>query len=175
MKIMDSALLADLSAQAKGNPRLRKNLNLHDSYDEPSQRLLNAMEPNSYIRPHRHLRDPKPESFIGLRGKMVLLIFNDAGEVEKVVPFGPGEDVAGVDLPPGIWHTVVCLEEGSVFFETKPGPFNPLYMKDMAPWAPEEGCSEALDYLHELRGLIFVQNGQPWENLAPVESPCFMA
>lgn len=158
MKIINSALLADLSAQAKLTPRLRKNLNLHKSYDEPSQRLLNAMEPDSYIRPHRHLRDPKPESFVGLRGEMVLLIFSDAGVVEKVVPFGPGEDAIGVDLPPGIWHTVICLQEGSVFYETKPGPFIPSFKKDMATWAPEEGSSEASVYLEKLKSVALASS-----------------
>jgi len=153
MKILDSALLSGLSSQAKENPRLRKNLNLHESYDEPSQRLLNAMEPNSYIRPHRHHRDPKPESFVGLRGKMALLVFCDSGQVVRAIPFGPQEDVVGVDLPPGIWHTVICQEEGSVFYETKPGPFIPILKKDMASWAPEEGSSEAGDYLAQLKSL----------------------
>jgi cupin fold WbuC family metalloprotein len=70
MKILNSALLADLTAQAQANPRLRQNLNLHADYDEPCQRLLNAIEPGSYIRPHRHLTDPKPECFIGIRGRL---------------------------------------------------------------------------------------------------------
>jgi len=153
MKIFDSALMNDLSMQAKASPRLRKNYNLHESYEDPSQRLLNAMEPNSYIRPHRHLRDPKPESFIGIRGSMALIIFDEDGEAVKMLPFGPKEDAVGAELPPGIWHTVICLEEGSVFYETKPGPFNPIYKKDFAPWAPEEGSQEAAAYLEKLRTL----------------------
>jgi len=154
MKIIDSNLLDTLSAQAKEDPRLRKNLNLHQSYDEPSQRLLNAMEPASYIRPHRHLHNPKPESFIGLRGCLVLLIFADGGEIEQITPFGPHEDVVGVDLPIGFWHSVVCMEAGSVFYETKPGPFLPIYDKDLASWAPEEKNVEAIGYLEALRALI---------------------
>lgn len=150
MKVFDRQLIASLSERAKRNSRLRQNLNLHDSYDEPSQRLLNAMEPGSYIRPHRHLADPKPESFVGIRGRVALLIFGTNGEIEKVIPFGPGEDASGVDLPPGIWHTVVCLEKDSVFFETKPGPFNPIREADMAPWAPGEGSARAAGYLKEL-------------------------
>jgi cupin fold WbuC family metalloprotein len=152
MIVLHSHLLDSLSAQAKSNPRLRKNLNLHTSYEEPSQRLLNAMEPDSYIRPHRHLEDPKPECFLGIRGRMGLLVFDGSGRVDQVYCFGPKEDVVGVDIPPGVWHTVVCLEEGSVFFETKPGPFVPIKGKDMAPWAPEEGSSEAQAYLTELIG-----------------------
>jgi cupin fold WbuC family metalloprotein len=79
-----------------------------------------------------------------------LIVFNDDGDIEHVFPFGPGEENVGADLPPGIWHTVVCLEQGSVFFETKPGPFVPITKKDLAPWAPEEGSLEARTYLQEL-------------------------
>jgi cupin fold WbuC family metalloprotein len=131
-------------------PRVSAKTSTHADYDEPSQRLLNAMEPGSYIRPHRHLRDPKPECFIGIRGRLALIIFNDEGDIDHVFPFGPNEENAGADLPPGIWHTIVCLEKGSVFFETKPGPFVPIFKKDMAPWAPEEGSSEAQLYLGDL-------------------------
>lgn len=154
IKILNSALLQDLTVQAQKNRRLRQHHNLHESYDELSQRLLNAMEPNSYIRPHRHLTDPKPEAFIGIRGKMALLIFNDTGKIEQVYPFGPDEEIIGVDLPPGIWHTVISLQEGSVFYETKPGPFNPINPKDVAPWAPDSSSSEALSYLHSLVAMI---------------------
>lgn len=151
MKIFNAEMMDNLSAEAMQNPRLRKNLNLHASYEEPSQRLLNAIEPGSYIRPHRHLSEPKSECFIGIRGKLALILFDNDGHVEKSLSFGPSEDVAGVDLPPGVWHTVVCFEEGSVFFETKPGPFNPITKKDMAPWAPEEGSERAHEYLEELK------------------------
>lgn len=167
MKIIDTILLNALSEEARNNLRLRKNLNLHSSYEEPSQRLLNAMEPGSYIRPHRHLHDPKPECFLGIRGKMALIIFSGLGEIETIVPFGPGQENYGADLRPGIWHTVVSLEKGSVFFETKPGPFNPIYKKDMAPWAPEEGSLESLSYLNQLIQLaeIRLSSAAPGEKL----------
>ena len=60
IKILDSDLLDSLAEKAKDNPRLRQHCNLHDSYEEPSHRLLNAMEPGSYLRPHRHFIDAKP-------------------------------------------------------------------------------------------------------------------
>jgi len=150
MKILDSALFAELSAQAKETPRLRKNYNLHSSYEEPCQRLLNAMEPGSYIRPHRHLAVPKPECFVGLRGRMALVLFDDAGTVQSLHPFGPHEKNIGADIEPGTWHTVVCLEAGSVFFETKPGPYRSIDSSDLAPWAPAEGSPEVECYLGDL-------------------------
>jgi len=154
MQIFDEKLFKKLSSQARANPRLRINLNLHSSYEEPSQRLLNAMEPDSYIRPHRHQMDPKNECFIAIRGKFALVTFNNKGEIEQLLRFGPQEDAVGAELPPGVWHTVVCLEPDSIFFETKSGPFNPITKKDMAVWAPEENSDDALKYLQKLRSLI---------------------
>jgi cupin fold WbuC family metalloprotein len=109
------------------------------------------MQPESYIRPHRHALDPKPECFIALQGRFVLLTFDDQGAILSATLLGPREQTWGVDLPPGIWHCVVCMERDSVLFETKPGPFDPLSKKDPAPWAPNEASSEAQDYLSLLK------------------------
>ena len=112
------------------------------------------MEPDSYIRPHRHLTEPKIECFIGIRGKFTIVTFNNEGEIEQLLRFGPSEDAVGAELPPGVWHTVVCLEYGAILFETNSGPFNPIQKKDMAPWAPEEESDSAFEYLQKLRSMI---------------------
>lgn len=150
MKLIDNKVLDQLSREAADSPRLRKNLNLHDDYTDPCQRLFNAMEPGTYIRPHRHLFPPKPECFMAIRGKLALIVFSDEGVVERVVPFGPGCDVVTIDLPAGMWHTLISLEPCSIFFETKPGPYEPLSDKDFAPWAPAEGSPEVEAYLAAL-------------------------
>lgn len=150
MKIIDQNKLDELSRDAVNSERLRKNLNLHDDYADPCQRLFNAMEPGTYIRPHRHLHPPKPECFMAIRGKLALVVFTDQGQVERVVPFGEGCDVVTIDLPPAVWHTLIPLEPGSIFFETKPGPYIPLSDKDFASWSPEEGSREVSAYLQEL-------------------------
>ncbi|WP_298035858.1 WbuC family cupin fold metalloprotein [uncultured Desulfuromonas sp.] len=154
MRIIDEQLLKDLADQARRTPRRRKNLNLHTSYGDPCQRLLNALEPDTYVRPHRHLTPPKPESFVALRGRMALLVFDEGGAVADVVLFGAGGPVLGADIPPGVWHSIVCLERGSVFFEAKPGPYEPLSDKDFAPWAPEEGRPESGEYLAFMRRAV---------------------
>ncbi len=151
MVIIDRAAMAELIASARVNPRRRMHRNLHASYDEPCQRLMIAMEPDSYIRPHRHLADPKPEAFIALQGRLALFTFDDAGEVASITHLGPDEGAVAVDLPAGTWHAVVSLKTGSVFYETKPGPFNPIQAKDMAPWAPEPSDPAAAGYLARLR------------------------
>lgn len=157
MKILDRTLLTDLSAQAGNNPRLRQNYNLHASLDDPCQRLLNAMEPGSYIRPHRHLTPPKQEGFVGVSGRLAAFIFDWQGKVVEVVLFGPCGSACGVDLPAGVWHTVVSLQPGSVFYETKTGPYVPIAAEDMAPWAPAEGSDQAGGYLQGLVKLAITQ------------------
>ena len=56
MKIINEQLLDETTARAKQSPRLRMNYNFHEELDDPVNRLLNAMEPGTYIRPHRHLK-----------------------------------------------------------------------------------------------------------------------
>jgi len=151
MVVIDRAAMAELVSKARSNPRRRMHRNLHSSYDEPCQRLIIAMEPDSYIRPHRHLADPKPEAFIALVGRLALLTFADDGTIQNVTKLGPDDDALAVDLPAGTWHAVVSLQTGSVFYETKPGPYNPIQAKDMAPWAPDAGSEEATAYLAQLK------------------------
>lgn len=151
MKILDTNLFDTLSSEASETPRLRKHLNLHESYDEPSQRLLIAMEPGSYLRPHRHLIVSKSETFVCLRGKMLLALFSDDGKVIRSICMGPGEVALGAEVDFGEWHTVLSLERGTIFLETKSGPFTPISEGDMAEWAPMEGDTEVLEYQKRLR------------------------
>ncbi len=154
MKIINRGDLDLLSREASVSARLRKNLNLHDDYTDPCQRLFNAMEPGTYIRPHRHSDPPKPECFMAIRGKMALVVFSDDGTIDQVIPFGSDCEVVAIDLPAAVWHSIISLEQGSVFFETKPGPYVALSDKDFAPWAPEEGSPEVEAYLAGLTSRI---------------------
>ncbi len=150
MKVITSSELDQLSDLARGTKRLRCNLNLHASYDDPCQRLFNAVEPGTYIRPHRHTDPPKPETFVLIRGRLAILIFNDDGEVTESILLDQREEIIAVDVPQGIWHTALSLSPGTIFFETKPGPYMPLSDKDFAPWAPAEGDPAVDAFLAEL-------------------------
>ena len=150
MKIISHKVLDQLSLEASGSERLRKNLNLHDDYADPCQRLFIAMEPGTYIRPHRHTDPPKPECFMAVRGKLALVVFDDDGEIKQVILFGDGCDTLAIDLPAWEWHSIIVLEPGSIFFETKPGPYVAMSDKDFAPWAPEENTAEVGSYLSVL-------------------------
>lgn len=154
MKIITQSVLDQLSLEASDSKRLRKNLNMHDDYADTCQRLFNAMEPGTYIRPHRHTDPPKPECFMAVRGRMALIVFDDDGEIRQVLPFGSGCDTLAIDLPAGQWHSIVVLESGSIFFETKPGPYVPMSDKDFAPWAPEENSPDVGSYLSALTQVV---------------------
>jgi cupin fold WbuC family metalloprotein len=137
---------------------MRLHHNIHQSYDDPCQRLFNAVGVDSYIRPHRHSLDPKTESLFAVCGTFALITFTENGAPADVVRFAagaPNQDLAaGVELQPGIWHTVVALTEGAVLLELKAGPFDPSAAKELATWAPEEGSTGAADYLFVLRRVI---------------------
>jgi len=154
MKIFDAQYLDGLTVQAKVSPRLRQHRNVHQSYQEASQRLFNAIEPGSYIRPHRHASDPRDELLVAVRGVMAMVTFDDQGAVTNVLLFGTerhGDEMAvGAEVSSSMWHTVIALEPDCVLLEVKAGPFDPTQPKDLAPWAPEEGCDAASVYLARL-------------------------
>lgn len=154
MRIVTSALLDEVTAQAAASPRGRKNHNFHPADDFCCHRLLNAMEPGSYIQPHRHLDPAKDESIVVLRGALGLVSFADDGTVTGSFILRPGGDAIAVDIPHGAFHTVLCLAPGTVFFEAKAGPYLPLTAAEKAPWAPAEGEPAAPAYLASLAALF---------------------
>jgi cupin fold WbuC family metalloprotein len=152
MKLLSNDQLASLSDLAAASERLRRNLNLHEAYDETVQRLCNAMEPGTYVRPHRHSEPGKWELFIVLSGSLAVLSFSAQGQVTERVELSAAGPVRGIEIPPGTWHTLISLAPGTVAFEVKPGPYAPLQDKDFAPWAPAEGDARTGAFLDWLRG-----------------------
>ena len=123
MKLIDKQLLDDVSRQAQKSDRLRMNYKFHQSLDDKCHRFLNAVEPGTKVEIHRH--PTKDESFVLLRGRVRVNIYNDDGTVLESVVLCPEEGLYGVDIPKNVWHNVESLESGSVFFECKEGPFVP--------------------------------------------------
>jgi cupin fold WbuC family metalloprotein len=159
MKIISADYLDSLTLRASRSVKRRQHENLHVNYSEPCQRLFNAIEPNSYIQPHRHLTDPKVELLIAVRGSLAFVAFDNEGNILKVLPFGPDlknemSRAIGLEIYPEIWHTVIALEAGSILLEVKSGPFDPSQPKDLAPWAPQEGSVNCSEYLRKLVGFI---------------------
>ena len=120
--IIDQHLLDELAAQAKASPRLRMNLNFHQSLDEKCHRFLNAMEPGTVVAVHHH--PTKDETIVVLRGRVAVKTYDDNGEVIERVVLCHEDGCFGMNIPKIVWHTVECLEP-AVLFECKEGPFVP--------------------------------------------------
>lgn len=154
MKVITRELLAEVSAEAGQNPRRRQNHNLHPSDESRCHRLLNAIEPGSYIRPHRHLDPEKDEAFILMSGRLGVVTFSDDGSVAGMVLLSQGSGNLAVDIPHGVYHAAISLESGTVFYEAKAGPYRPLDEGEKAAWAPEESDPRAQEFLLRLQSLF---------------------
>lgn len=135
MKQITFSDMQQQSAAAASAPRLRAHRNFHPELSDPVQRLAIAMEPGTYIRPHRH-----PHTFellLPLSGRFLILNFDDQGTVTRRVVLG--EDCVALEMEAGTWHSVLSLDKGGVIFEVKHGGYQPVTEQDSANWAPAEG------------------------------------
>lgn len=139
MKRIDPSLLDTLAGQAAASPRMRAHHNLHPKLDDPVQRLCIAMEPGTYVRPHRHSEPETWEILLVLRGAVALLMFDDKGQVQERIELATGNEVAAVEMPANAWHAVASLTPGTVVFEVKQGPYVPIAEANYAPWSPVDG------------------------------------
>ena len=121
--IIDRQLLDKVTAQAKASPRLRMNYNFHQSLDEKCHRFLNAVEPGTEVPIHKH--PTKDETFVILRGKVLVTTHRDDGAIIEDVVLCAEEGRYGVNIPKGVWHTIEAMEPNSCIFECKEGPFVP--------------------------------------------------
>ena len=101
MVLIDDRLLDRTSEKALRAPRLRMNHNFHTREDEPVNRLLNAMEPGTYLPVHRHTAPPKSESIVVLRGRLAAFVFDDRGRIAQRAVVDPSLGVYGFDIAPG--------------------------------------------------------------------------
>ncbi len=138
--------------RARRSPRLRINHNFHASLEDNPHRFLNVLVKGTYIAPHRHLNPAKAEAFLVLEGEAAFFIFDDEGRVVRTVVVG--RDPMGIDLAPGVWHTLAAITDHAVCYEVKPGPYQAGTDKDFAPWAPREGEPGAAAYLDGLLGTL---------------------
>ena len=120
--IIDKKVLDELTAQAKVNPRLRANLDLRDSAEDTSQRMLNAIEPGTVLPIHRH--KATSETCICIRGHFEEYFYDDEGRLTETIDMVPGGNV--INIPIGQWHSLRSLESGTVLFEAKNGKYEPL-------------------------------------------------
>lgn len=127
--VISKGILDGLTAQAKTSQRLRHNYDLRNSAVDGSQRMLNAMEPGTIMPIHRH--HVSSEKVVMLRGKIQRVFYDDNGnETERVVLDADG-DLRMLNVENDRWHSLECLEGGSVLYESKDGPYHPLLEDEM--------------------------------------------
>lgn len=129
MKITQ-AILDGLTEQAKVSPRLRMNLDLRNSPEDGSQRMLNAIEPGSPLPIHRHRKSS--ETVVCLRGRLVEEFYDDLEMIcTESIELSPNGPVVALNIPIGQWHTARALESGTVILEMKDGPYEPTGAEDI--------------------------------------------
>jgi cupin fold WbuC family metalloprotein len=148
MKLVTPSVFSQLIDQASASPRRRSNFNLHEQARDPVQRLFVAAKHDSYFRAHRH--PDKWEFSIVVRGAFTVLTFDEHGVVRQRIQVGPNTDVSAFELPPNTFHAWLPLEDDSVFFEVKQGPYDAATAAQFASWAPAEGAPEVAEFVRKL-------------------------
>ena len=129
MKITQ-AILDELTAKAKENPRLRMNMDLRNSNEDTSQRMLNAIEPGSVVPIHRHRKSS--ETVVCLRGRLVEEYYDELERTcTEAIELSPNGPVVALNIPAGQWHTVRVMESGTVIMEVKDGAYEALTDADI--------------------------------------------
>ena len=122
--IIDNRILEDLIVEAKENPRLRQSLDLRNSPEDLSQRMLNALEPGTIMPIHRH--HASSETVVILRGRIRWIFYDDQGRITESTELRSDGDIRMLNVEKDRWHSLECLESGSVLYESKDGPYHPL-------------------------------------------------
>jgi len=136
---INETFISETSTKAKTSVRRRMNFNFHKRDADTLQRMLNAMEADTYIQPHKHENPDKVEAFFVLRGRILLVEFNDEGSITDHIVLDPLQGNFGGEIAPRVWHTLISLEDHSVAYEVKDGPYDANVDKNFASWAPAEG------------------------------------
>ena len=127
--VITKEILDELTEKAKASPRLRCNLDLRNSAEDQSQRMLNALEPGTVMPIHRHLASS--ETVVILRGRIRWLFYDDEGRITESTELWSDGDVRCLNVEKGRWHSLECLESGSVLLEAKDGPYHPLTSEEV--------------------------------------------
>ncbi|MGM0587038.1 MAG: WbuC family cupin fold metalloprotein [Bacteroidota bacterium] len=135
---------------SRKSERLRKIYPIHRKQSAPVQRMLNFLQPGTYIQPHLHPRDGAVESMYVIQGKIDFITFDEQGTLLSLHEIGEGTSNYLVDIVDGVWHSFVVRKPDTVLFEVKMGPYDAMLDKTFAKWAPKEGDEEVPDFLRSL-------------------------
>ena len=92
--LFDETNLAQLAQDAAASARRRSHILLHEDHQDPVQRLLIGLEPDSYVRPHMH--SVQWEMIVLLRGRLDLLIFDPQAQLVQRLALGATSPVAQI-------------------------------------------------------------------------------
>ena len=120
--VINPEILDELTARAKLSPRLRMNMDLRNSSEDSSQRMLNAIEPETELPIHRH--QGSSETCVCIRGHFEEYLYDENGNLTDTIDMVPGGIILNIEK--GQWHSLKCLESGTVLFEAKDGTYHPL-------------------------------------------------
>lgn len=143
VQFITNELIERTLQRAKQSPRLRMNYNFHADEADPVNRLLNAMHRGTFVPVHRHLNPSLNECGVVLRGSIGVVIYDDEGCVLEQRIVGRDADTCGFDIEAGLWHGLVVLEDNTVIYEVKQGPYTPISADNIAPWSPDVADLEA--------------------------------
>ena len=128
--VINQSLLNQLTEQAKASPRLRMNYDLRNSEEDGSQRMLNAIEPGSPERIHRHQHTS--ETVVCIRGRVVEEFYDELERIcTESVELTPNDSNVAINIPAGQWHSIRAVESGSVVLAVKDGKYEPLSEADI--------------------------------------------
>ncbi|MCC5935376.1 MAG: WbuC family cupin fold metalloprotein [Balneolales bacterium] len=148
---LDEALLARGCRAATESPRLRIIYPVQRTQGDLVQRLLNFMQPGTYVMPHMHPMPHATESIILHRGAIQFYIFEEDGSLARSFRLEAGRANCMVDISARVWHSFEVLEKDTVLIEFKKGPYDAATDKVFAGWAPQEDSGETEAFLENLR------------------------
>jgi cupin fold WbuC family metalloprotein len=126
-----------LKAAVKASPKGRARINAHPDSEDALHEMIIAIDPASYIRPHKH--PGKSEAFHIIEGEVDIVVFKDDGEIDRVVQLGaPGSGRSFYyRMSKPFFHTLVIRSEILIVHEITNGPFRPE-ATIFAEFAPEQ-------------------------------------
>ncbi|RLC24507.1 MAG: cupin fold metalloprotein, WbuC family [Deltaproteobacteria bacterium] len=154
---IDQKLLDEMNLKSRSAKRGRAHYTFHKTDDDTLQRMLNAMQPGTYLQPHKHENPDKREVFLVLSGKFLVVEFEENGDIaDHLILDASSQQFAG-EIAERKFHTVICLAPDSIAYEIKDGPYKPIDDKNFASWAPKEGDPGCTEYINKILKELIVQ------------------
>lgn len=154
---IDQNLLDEMNQKSRVTKRGRAHYTFHKSDDDTLQRMLNAMQPGTYLQPHKHEDPDKREVFLVLTGKFLVVEFEETGNIVDYMILDANHLQFAGEIAERRFHTVICLAPDSIAYEIKDGPYRPIDDKNFASWAPKEGDPDCAAYINKILKELNIQ------------------